>query len=227
MRVRVQKQAHQKELLGKRHHDPSESHNPVQSYICSYKYHWPYSPCQPLISSISSICIWSSKDQQAEYVLWTCLLSRSSQEAVFIELEKIVAIGVLHDFSCEFHNQPVNKSSCDIVYDIIVCILLKVDDFEDTDSLLKHNDSDDNDGKNEGNTTRRFQLDYNSSPGSSEKKFQRRKCTWEKTKGKNCWNIFHRRWYYKFGSHHFKWEGLRLPYQNLSLGKSFKAWDIS
>ena len=34
-----------------------------------------------------------------------------SVKKVFIELEKIVAVGVLRDFFNTFHSRPVNKSS--------------------------------------------------------------------------------------------------------------------
>ena len=45
-----------------------------------------------------------------------------SQEEVLIELEYIITISVLHDFSYEFYSQPVNKSSYYIVHDVIVCV---------------------------------------------------------------------------------------------------------
>ena len=37
-----------------------------------------------------------------------------------------MTISVLRDFSCEFHSQPVNKSSCDIVHDINVWKIMAI-----------------------------------------------------------------------------------------------------
>ena len=71
------KEAHHKELLRRRLRDPLGSFDPMESYICSDKQHWTYSHFQLLISSYLQHFIWYSKDQQAEYLLWTCSPSHS------------------------------------------------------------------------------------------------------------------------------------------------------
>ena len=47
-----------------------------------------------------------------------------SQEEVLLELEEIINIIVLCNFSCEFLSQPVNKNSCDLVHDMTVCVTI-------------------------------------------------------------------------------------------------------